>query len=345
MKRTAKIVLVAVLIAMTVGSAYAVDRFVLNPSQVAGPPTCSAGALPYTTNQAPTTRQSATQPPTQNPPQLPLQVVAAENFWGSLVSQLGGNRTSVTSIVTDPNTDPHEYQSSAANAVAMANANYVIVNGAGYDSWADNLLNANPSSSRVVLNVAHLLGKQEGDNPHFWYGPGYVNATVHQMYLDLVSLDSAGANYYLLQYTQLNASLGEYNSRINEIAHQYGGIPVASTESIFQYLSEAANLSLISPYPFMKAVAEGNEPSPGCIAVFQSQLLSPSSPGNATVLVYNVQTVTPLTQQMTSLAASHGIPVVRVSETIQPPDTNFETWMNSQLLQLQNALNAVPLGQ
>jgi zinc/manganese transport system substrate-binding protein len=342
MKREFKSILAVAIIAVAVGGAYAASRYLL--PQNFGPLPCTSGALPYATSQAPTARQSPTQQPTQGPPQLPLQVVAGENFWGSLVTQLGGNRTSITSIVTDPNTDPHEYQSSAENAVAIANANYVIENGAGYDTWADNLLSANPSSSRVVLNVAHLLGKQEGDNPHFWYGPAYVNATVHQMYLDLVGIDSAGSSYYLQRYSKLNASLGEYNSRINEIAHQYGGVRVASTESIFQYLAEAANLSLISPYPFMKAVAEGNEPSPGCIAVFQSQLQNPNSPGNATVLVYNVQTVTPLTQQMTSLAASHGIPIVRVSETIQPPDADFETWMNGQLLELQNALNP-SLGQ
>jgi len=343
MKREFKIILVVAIIAVAVGSGYAASRYLL--PQTSGSLPCTSGALPYTTSQEPAIFRSPTLQPTQSPPKLPLQVVAGENFWGSLVTQLGGNRTYVMSIVTDPNTDPHEYQSSATNAVAIANANYVIVNGAGYDSWVDNLLNANPSSSRVVLNVAHFLGKQQGDNPHFWYGPTYVNATVRRMYLDLVGIDSAGSSYYLQQYSKLNASLGEYNGRINEIAHQYGGVRVASTESIFQYLAEATNLSLISPYPFMKAVAEGNEPSPGCIAVFQSQLQNPDSPGNATVLVYNVQTVTPLTQQMTSLAASHGIPIVRVSETIQPPDTTFQTWMNGQLLQLQNALNAPGLGK
>jgi hypothetical protein len=90
----------------------------------------------------------------------------------------------------------------------------------------------------------------------------------------------------------------------------------------------------------MKALAEGNDPSPGCIAVFQSQLLNPSSPGNATVLIYNAQTVTPLTQQLKTLAVSHSIPVVAVTETIQPPNYSFQTWMSSELLYLQNALNA-----
>ena len=345
MNRNRKVILVIALIIIVVGSAYATDKYLLNGSSTANQLVCSAGALPYTTNQPAPFQVLMPTRPVQSSSSATVQVVAAENFWGSLVSQLGGNHTSVTSIVTDPNTDPHEYQSSAANAVAVANANYVVENGAGYDSWADNLLSANPSSTRVVLNVAHLLGKQNGDNPHFWYGPSYVNTTVHQMYLDLVSIDSAGSTYYHQQYTALNNSLGQYNRRINEIAHQDGGVRVASTESIFQYLAEATNLSLISPYPFMRAVSEGNEPSPGCIAVFQSQLQSSNSPGNATVLVYNIQTVTPLTQQMTSLASSHGIPIVPISETIRPRNTDFETWMNAQLLQLQNALNATALGR
>jgi hypothetical protein len=94
----------------------------------------------------------------------------------------------------------------------------------------------------------------------------------------------------------------------------------------------------------MRAVAEGNDPSPGCIAVFQSQLLNPASLGNATVLVYNAQTVTPLTQQMKSEAASHGIPIVAVTETIQPSNVRFQDWMYAELLQLENALNPA-LGQ
>ena len=100
-----------------------------------------------------------------------LQVVAAENFWGSLVSQIGGSHVQVLSIVSDPNADPHEYESNATDARAVATANYVIENGAGYDSWMDKLVGAGSSPNRKVLNVATLLGKKEGDNPHFWYNP------------------------------------------------------------------------------------------------------------------------------------------------------------------------------
>ena len=171
-----------------------------------------------------------------------MQVVAAENFWGGLVSQLGGTHAQVLSIVSDPNIDPHDYESNAANARAIANANLVIVNGAGYDDWALRLLSANNDQNQRVLNVAELLGKHAGDNPHFWYSPSYVNQTVRAMYSDLVSLDSTNAAYYGQQYVSLNASLGQYNSRISEIAAKFAGRPIASTESIFVYLADATSL-------------------------------------------------------------------------------------------------------
>ncbi|HZY48020.1 MAG TPA: zinc ABC transporter substrate-binding protein, partial [Candidatus Bathyarchaeia archaeon] len=255
-------------------------------------------------------------------PSSKIQIVAGENFWGSLVTQLGGTRVQALSIVTDPNADPHEYESNTANARAIASASLVIVNGAGYDDWALRLIAANGSPNQKVLNVANLLGKKQGDNPHFWYSPTYVNQTVRQMYLDLVSIDSASTSYYHQRYSGLNSSLAVYNGRIDEIRSQYAGTRIASTESIFEYLADAAGLDLISPPSFMQAVSEGNDPSPADIVIFQHQILSRNAPGNASVLVYNQQTVTPLTSQMKQQAgqASPIIPIVGVTETIQPPD-------------------------
>lgn len=268
-----------------------------------------------------------------------LQVVAAENFWGSLVSQLGGAHVQVLSIVTDPNADPHEYESNVADAEAIANANYVIVNGAGYDDWALKLISANNNPNQTVLNVANLLGKKEGDNPHFWYSPLYVNETVHQMYSDLVSLDPVDAGYYNQQYASLNASLGVYNERIDDIRQQFAGTEVASTESIFEYMANATGLDLISPPAFMQAVSEGNDPPVQSVVEFQQQLQS----GNVRVLVYNNQTVTPLTDNMEALAAQNNVTTVGVTETV-PPHISFQDWMNAELISLQNALNSKPSG-
>ena len=270
-----------------------------------------------------------------------LQVVAGENFWGSLVSQIGGSKVHVLSVVSDPNADPHEYESNTSDARAIATANYVILNGAGYDSWGDKLLSASPNSSRKVLNVATLLGKKDGDNPHFWYNPSYVNKVVYQMEQNLISLDPGDKGYFEQQYASLQSSLAGYQNRIASIKHQFGGTHVAATEDIFAYLASAAGLNLVSPPAFTQAVAEGNDPPTSSVVQFQEQLTS----GQVKVLVYNEQTVTPLTNSIKQLAAQQNIPIVGVTETVQPPDTSFQVWMNAELINLENALNAQALGQ
>jgi zinc/manganese transport system substrate-binding protein len=271
-----------------------------------------------------------------------LQVVAAENFWGSLVSQIGGTHVQVLSIVSDPNADPHEYESNATDARAVSSADYVIENGVGYDSWMDKLLSAGTNNpDRKVLNVGNLVDVANGGNPHLWYNPTYVNEAITQIESDLIALDPTDAAYYRQNYVTLQSNLVEYQNRIASIKQQFGGTQVAATEDIFAYLATAAGLDLVSPPAFTEAVAEGNDPPAASIVQFEQQLKS----GNVKVLVYNEQTVTPLTENMKALAAQESIPVIGVTETIQPPDATFEEWMNAELIDLQNALNAQELGQ
>ncbi|MCL5006933.1 MAG: zinc ABC transporter substrate-binding protein [Patescibacteria group bacterium] len=265
-----------------------------------------------------------------------LRVVAAENFWGSIASQIGGARVSVLSVVSDPNADPHEYESNTDTAIALANADYVIVNGAGYDGWAKKLLAANPSRSRKVLDVASLLGKKSGDNPHFWYSPEYVNETAAQIEKDLTALDPAGQSYYAARYQEFENSAAVYQNKIASIKQQFAGTKVASTEDIFSYLANAAGLDLISPPAFMQAVAEGNDPPTQSVAEFQNQLKSKEP----AVLVYNQQTITPLTSDMKKMALQEGIPIIGVTEIVQPSNMPFQDWMNAEVTELQNALSA-----
>ena len=273
-----------------------------------------------------------------------IQVVAAENFWGSLVSQVGGTHVHVLSIVSDPNTDPHEYSSSSADAQAFANANLVIVNGAGYDSWALSLIAASNTPNQSVLNVQELIHQTVDANPHFWYSPYYVNDTVNAIYKQLVSIDPADTSYFRQQYASLNSSLWQsYMGREVEIKHQFAGAPVAATEDIFVYMANATGLNVVSPTGFMQAVAEGNDPSAQDVASFQQLIEAGNS--SVHVLVYNQQTVTPLTESMKSLAAEHEVPSIGVTETVQPPDATFQAWMGSEVISLQNALNAQALGK
>lgn len=270
-----------------------------------------------------------------------LQVVAGENFWDSIATQLGGIHAHVTSIVTDPNADPHEYESNTQDARLFAQANYVILNGVGYDTWAQKLLDANPVSGRKVFTAGDLVGKHEGDNPHLWYNPTYVEQVADQITKDYQSLDPADASYFAQQRSAFEQALSEYHARINEIKSKFAGQKVGATESIFVYMANALGLDLISPPDFMEAVAEGNDPPASSVVTFEQQLRTKQ----ITVLVYNVQTVTDVTNTIKQIAAQQNIPIVGVSETIQPPDASFQEWQTAQLLVLQNALNASALGQ
>jgi zinc/manganese transport system substrate-binding protein len=276
----------------------------------------------------------------------PIPVVAAENFWGSLVSQLGGNQTSVLSIVTDPNTDPHEYEANTSDARAISAAQFVIVNGVGYDDWAIQIIAADGNSNQVVLNVGNLNGVSVSGgivtgNPHMWYNPVDVNRTLAAMYSDLVSIRPSATSYFQANYVTLNVSLGHLYGQATEIRNHFAGTVVASTESIFVYLANFTHLDLVSPPAFMEAVAEGNDPPTQSVVDFQCQLES----GHVRVLVYNLQTVTPLTDSMKAIAASHNVTIVGITETIQPSYYTFQEWMGGEYEALSNALNANALGQ
>jgi zinc/manganese transport system substrate-binding protein len=265
-----------------------------------------------------------------------IQVVAAENFWGSLIAQLGGTHVHVSSIVSDPNADPHEYEVNTTDARLIADAQLVVQNGAGYDDWCSQLIAASATPHQVVLNVAQDLGVPSGGNPHVWYSPVDVNLTVHAMYSALVTISPADATYFQQQYAALNVSLGELYGRASAIRAQFAGTEVAATEDLFVYLANFTRLDLVSPPEFMAAVAEGNDPPAQSVVTFQQQLES----GNVSVLVYNAQTVTPITSQMEQVALQHNVTVVPVTETIQPPGTSFQIWMGAELLALQDALGA-----
>ena len=159
-----------------------------------------------------------------------ISVVAAEDTWGSLASQLGGRLVVVTSIITNPNADPHEYEASTAVARSIGGANFVIVNGAGYDDWAQKILAANPAPHRFVLDIAKFLDKKPGDNPHFWYDPKYVFAVIDRISADYTAVDPAGAGYFRQCLAKVESSLVPYRKALASLARHDAGVKVASTE-------------------------------------------------------------------------------------------------------------------
>jgi zinc/manganese transport system substrate-binding protein len=268
------------------------------------------------------------------PSQGVINVVAGENFWGSIASQLGGSRVSVHSVVTDPNADPHEYESSTTDARAFAEADLVILNGAGYDDWGQKLLDANSSSHRKVLNIAQLLGRKPGDNPHFWYNPAYVTAIADRITAEFKAIDSRDSAEFDQQRNALTIALKPYTDLVLQIKTKYAGVPIGSTESIFVYMAGALGLNLISPPEFMDAVAEGTDPPASAVATFHDQVAGKK----IKVLVYNIQASSALTASLKQLAQQQGIQLVGVTETLQPVGATFQAWQVAQLTALESAL-------
>ena len=267
-----------------------------------------------------------------------VSVVAAENSWGSIAAQLGGSKVAVQSVLTDPNADPHEYETTTDDARAVADASLVILNGAGYDGWGQKLLDANPSSSRRVLVVAALLGKKVGDDPHFWYEPSYVERAADAITAAYRAIDAPDASYFDARREELTTSFQPYLAEIHTIRQTYAGEPIGSTETVFVYMASALGLDLTTPPEFMEAVSEGNDPPARSVVAFQDLISS----RQVKVLVYNVQTVTAVTTSVKDLAASHHVPIVGVSETLQPANATFQQWQLAQLQALARALQSNP---
>ena len=255
-----------------------------------------------------------------------VQVVAAENFWGSVAAQAAGDRAHVTSVVVNPAADPHDYEPTPADARLFAQADYVIANGAGYDAWAQKLIDANPVSGRRVLVISNLLGKKEGDNPHFWYSPGDVDRVIDRIASDLGTATSAA------QFKSVG--LKDYRSAIDTIKSKHAGAKVGATESIFAYLAAATGLDLITPPGYLNAISEGADPA----AADKATVLRQIANREIRVLVFNAQNSTPEVQGVVDRARAAAIPVVKITETLDPPGMSFQNWQTAQLHNLGAAL-------
>ena len=264
-----------------------------------------------------------------------LHVVAAENFWGSIAAQLGGGKVTVTSIITNPNTDPHSYEPTAADARTFATGKMVILDGIGYDPWAAQLLAANPVSGRVVLDVGDLVHVAVGGNPHQWYSPASVHAVIDQITTDYQRLDPADSAYFAAQRSAyLRHGLARYDQVIAAIKARYAGTPVGASESIFAELAPALGLRLLTPSSFLRAISEGAEPTAADKQTIDHQIAA----HEIKVYVYNSQNATPDVQAQVQAARAAGIPVTTITETLVPASATFQAWQVTELEALQAAL-------
>ncbi len=265
-----------------------------------------------------------------------IQVVAAENVWGSIAAQLGGKHAHVTSVIANPATDPHDYEPTAVDARAMAGSQLAIVNGIGYDPWAPKLLAASPADGRIVLTVGDLVGIETGGNPHRWYSPANVQQVIATIVRDYTKLDPKDAGYFRRQQAAFETrGLARYKRLIATIRHRYAGVPVGASESIFAPLARALGLRLVTPPSFLKAISEGAEPTAADITTIGDQIAR----GRIRVWVFNSQNSTPDVKRITDAARKRRIPVTTITETLTPASATFQEWQSRQLEALAAALH------
>jgi zinc/manganese transport system substrate-binding protein len=265
----------------------------------------------------------------------PIAVLGTENFYADLLTQIGGSRVSASSLLNDPNADPHAFESSTQAAVLVADARLVIVNGLGYDGFMGKLLAASSNPDRVVIDVQQLLGLADGVNAHIWYEPGTMPRVAAAVTAALGRIDPANAAWFGDREAIYLDSLQPVAAKIAEMKTRFGGAPVAFTEPVAGYLASAIGLQVLTPEGFQKSIEDGTDPAPADVAA-ESDLLTSK---RVRVLLYNSQVSSPITSQMHDLAVANGIPVVGIAETIPAGEADFQDWQLAQLNELEQALS------
>lgn len=263
-----------------------------------------------------------------------LDVVAAENVYGDIAAQIGGPRISITSILTDPNADPHLFEPGTSSGLAVAKAKVVLQNGLGYDAFMTKLEDAAPSSDRITVTIADVLGVHgKGANPHLWYDVPQVGRIGKAIAGALERADPGHAAGYRTRLDRFRQSFGPLRREVASMRARFDGAPVAYTEPVPGYLVTAAGLRNLAPGSFTRSIEDGSEPSPSALADMEALIRK----HRIRVLLYNSQAVSPITKRLRDAARSARIPVVPVTETL-PAGESFQQWQLGQARAIAAAL-------
>jgi zinc/manganese transport system substrate-binding protein len=262
----------------------------------------------------------------------PVKVVAAENFYGDMASQIGGANIAVTSILSNPDDDPHLFEASPATAIALSDANIVIANGVDYDPWMEKLLSAHKAAGRKEIVVGALVGRKAGDNPHLWYNPAYMTTVAKALVVDLVAADPTHKADYEQGEAKFLESLKPLDDKIATMRKSYAGRPITASEPVFGYQAKLIGLDVRNE-KYALAIMNNAEPSPSQVAAFENDLKGKK----VKAMLYNAQASEPAVAKLVQMAKDNGVPVVGVSET-EPPNSTYQDWMMGQLNALDKAL-------
>jgi zinc/manganese transport system substrate-binding protein len=261
-----------------------------------------------------------------------IAVVAAENFYGDVAKQIGGDRVAVTAIMNNPDQDPHLFETTPSTVRQIADAQVVILNGADYDPWMATLIRAAPHPGRTVIDIAGLTGRRAGDNPHLWYDPAAMPAAAKAMAAAFAAADPAHKNDYHARLKTFIASLKPINDKIAAMRAKFAGASVTASEPVFGAMATALGLTMRNE-KFQLAIMNGTEPSARDVASFESDLKR----HKVKVMFFNKQAADKAVQRLVNIARQSGVPVVGITET-QPAGTTYQTWMLNELNDAEKAL-------
>jgi zinc/manganese transport system substrate-binding protein len=264
-----------------------------------------------------------------------IVAVGAENEYANVISQVGGKYVQASAIMSNPNTDPHTFEASASVARTVSEAQLVVQNGVGYDTFMNTIENAAPNSARKVIVVQNLLGLPTGTpNPHLWYKPSTMPAVANAIAADLEAIQPAHASYFKANAAAFTASLTAWNNAIAAFAAKYPNTPVATTEPVADYMLQAAGADNLTPFAFQADIMNGTDPSAQDVAIERSLFTQ----HKVKVFLYNQQVTDTLTESFITLAQQNNIPVVGVYETMPLPGYDYQSWMLTEVQDLTKAV-------
>lgn len=264
-----------------------------------------------------------------------IGAVGAENQYANVLSQIGGKYVSVSSVLDNPNTDPHTFEASPNVAEEVGKAELIVQNGVGYDGFMNSIESASPNPKRKVVVVQDVLGLADNTrDPHLWYDPTTMPAVARVLAKDLAMLEPSHRAYFQARLRTFDASLQPWFNAIAGFKAKYDGTPVAVTEPVADYLLQAMGAKIVTPFIFQADIMNGVDPAPEDITLENGFLTK----HEAKVFCYNEQVVDSLTASMRQTARSAGVPVVGVYETMPTPNFDYQSWMMAEVVAIQAAV-------
>lgn len=268
-------------------------------------------------------------------PARTLTVVASTNVWGDIATRVAGPGAQVRSIIADPNTDPHSYEGTPADAAAIGEADLVVYNGGGYDEFVTQALEASPGAREKSIEAYALRPDQAEENEHVWFDPGTVTAVAREVATRLGQADPSQAQALNQRAEEFASQVGQVNQQLAAIGQARPGLQGLSSEPVPFYLERAAGITDATPEEFAEAIEAETDPPAAAVAETNEILTN----RQVNVLFFNPQTESPVTQNLRTLADQATIPVVEVGETL-PPGTDYLAWLGGLRANIATAVGA-----